>query len=380
MRRRVSVRAGPGSWRDINLRKIHQLLPDLVYGDAISNYAIEMKGYLRGHGYASDIFASRCYDARVTHEARIFKPDLIEENDAILYHHSIGSEITPFVIEHTGPKCLIYHNITPARFFEPYRPDFAKKLAEGRSNLGEMATRFAVCAGDSAYNASELKEWGFVNPFVLPIPVSPNKWSGSPDSGLMNRLGDGKTNILFVGRIVPSKCLHDLVAAFSEYLSMDLDARLIIVGEYLPDDPYYSHLVHTIQRHGLTDQVTLAGKVSDGELEACYRSADLFWSMSEHEGFCVPVIEAMWFDVPVLAYRSSAIPETLGESGIMFTEKGDLSSVAALARLLVRDEELRQVVLRAQRNRRSDFLPAAVWPRLDDLIQRMEEEFASRGL
>jgi len=88
----------------------------LVYGDAISNYAIEMKGYLRGHGYASDIFASRCYDARVTHEARIFKPDLIEENDAILYHHSIGSEITPFVIEHTGPKCLIYHNITPASF------------------------------------------------------------------------------------------------------------------------------------------------------------------------------------------------------------------------------------------------------------------------
>jgi len=375
-----SVGEGAERWRGVNLRRIHQLLPDLVYGDAISNYAIDIKGYLRRHGYESDIFASRCYDEQVVHEARIFKPDLIGRDDAILYHHSIGSEITSFVVEHTGPKCLIYHNITPARFFEPYRPDFACKLAEGRSDLKEMATRFSVSAGDSAYNASELKEWGFADPLVLPVAVSPDKWSGSPDSGLMDRLRDGKTNILFVGRIVPSKCVHDLVAAFSEYLSMDLDARLMIVGENLPDDPYYAHLIHTIQRHGIAEQVALAGKVSDAELEAYYRSADLFWSMSEHEGFCVPLIEAMWFDVPVLAYKSSAIPETLGKSGIMFTKKDDLVPVAALAKLLVRDDKLRGVVLQAQRRRRTDFLPDVVWPRLDDLIRRMEEEFASRRL
>jgi len=357
------------------LRRIHQLLPDLVYGDAISDYAIGIKGYLKGHGFESEIFASRCYDEQVVREAQIYKPDLIRKDDAILYHHSIGSEITPFVVEHTGPKCLIYHNITPARFFEPYRPDFAGKLAEGRLDLKEMAPRFAVSAGDSAYNVSELRAWGFADPFILPIPVSPDKWSGSPDLGLMNQLGDGKTNILFVGRIVPSKCLHDLVAAFSEYLSMDLGARLIMAGDNLPDDPYYTHLIHTIHQCGITEQVVLPGKVSDTELEAYYRSAALFWSMSEHEGFCVPLIEAMWFDVPVLAYKSSAIPETLGKSGIMFRKKDDLVTVAALAKLLVRDEKLRGVVLRAQRKRRTDFLPERIWPRMDDLIKRMEEQF-----
>jgi len=362
------------------LRRIHQLLPDLVYGDAISNYAIGIKDYLRDYGYESDIFASRCYDEQVVHEAHIFQPDLIGKDDGILYHHSIGSEITSFVVEHTGPKCLIYHNITPAKFFEPYRPDFAGKLAEGRSNLKEMATKFCVSAGDSAYNASELKAWGFAEPFVLPIPVSPDKWSRSADLGLMAQLGDGKTNILFVGRIVPSKCLHDLVAAFSEYLSMDSNARLIIVGENLPDDPYYGYLIDTIQRSGLSQHIVLTGKVSDAELHAYYKTASLFWSMSEHEGFCVPLIEAMWFDVPVLAYKSSAIPETLGRSGIMFTKKNDLVAVAALAKLLVRDEKLRGIVLQAQRKRRTDFLPDVVWPRLDDLIKRMEEEFTSKRI
>lgn len=359
------------------MRRIHQLLPDLVSGDAISNYAIGIKKYLRHRGYASDIFAYRCYDAQVGHEAIGFKPDLIDPDDAILYHHSIGSEITPFVLEHPGPKCLIYHNITPAEYFEPYRPGFARKLAEGRENLKDLAARFPLSAGDSAYNAAELALWGFADPVVLPIPVPPDHWSGSPDPDVMARFADGKTHILFVGRIVPSKCVHHLVKAFSEYLTMDGEARLMIVGEYLPDDSYYSRVMETIQQCGVTDEVVLAGKVSDAALAAYYSSAHLFWSMSEHEGFCVPLVEAMWFDIPVLAFKSSAVPETLGKSGIMFTKKDDRVAVAALAKLLVKDGGLRDKVLSAQRKRREDFLPHRVWPRLDDLIHRMETTFAT---
>lgn len=357
------------------LRSIHQLLPDLVYGDAISNYAIAMKKYLRELGYKSEILASRCFDERVVNEGKLFRKDLLKKEDGILYHYSIGSELTDVVAQHPGPKCLIYHNITPAKFFEPYRPKFANVLRQGRSKLREIASCFTLAAGDSAYNASELSAMGFEDPLVLPIPVFIDKWASLPDSYTMRCLQDGRANLIFVGRIVPSKCQHDLVRAFAEYLSMDPDARLIIVGENLPDDPYYGYLIRTIQRYGLSQRVVLTGKVSDAELHAYYKTANLFWTMSEHEGFCVPLIEAMYFDVPVLAYKSSAIPETLGKAGIMFTGKKDLGSVAALAKILVRDEQLREVVLRAQRKRRTDFVPDVIWPHLDDLIKRMEEQF-----
>lgn len=357
------------------LRSIHQLLPDLVYGDAISNYAIAIKRYLRELGYKSEILASRCFDERVANEGKLFRENLLKKEDGILYHYSIGSELTAVAAQHPGPKCLIYHNITPAKFFEPYRPKFANVLRQGRSKLREISSCFPLAAGDSAYNASELSAMGFEDPLVLPIPVSIDKWATSPDSYTMRCLQDGRANLIFVGRIVPSKCQHDLVRAFAEYLSMDPDARLIIVGENLPDDPYYGYLIRTIQRYGLSQRVVLTGKVNDAELHAYYQNAHLFWTMSEHEGFCVPLIEAMHFDVPVLAYKSSAIPETLEKAGILFTNKKNLVSIAALAKLLVRDENLRKCILRAQRKRRTDFLPEKVWPRLGGLIKRMEEQF-----
>jgi glycosyltransferase involved in cell wall biosynthesis len=354
------------------LRSIHQLLPDLVSGDAISSYAIAIKKYLRDLGYKSEILASRCYDEKVIDEAKIFTEGLLKPNDGILYHHSIGSKLTPIAAQHPGPTCLIYHNITPAKFFEPYRPDFAKVLWRGRMQLKELAHSFPLSAGDSAYNASELKATGFRNPLVLPIPFFKEKWNGQPDKGTMHLLQDGRANIVFVGRIIPSKCQHDLVYAFNEYVSLDHDARLIIVGEDWPDDPYYEYLLDTIERCGLSNYVALTGKVSDAELQAYYRTASLFWSMSEHEGFGVPLIEAMHFNVPVLAYKSSAIPETLGEAGVMFTNKNDLVSVAALAKLMVRDENLRKDVLRAQQNRRSAFSPERILPQLNKVVQKME--------
>ncbi len=357
------------------MRSIHQLLPDLVYGDAISHYAITIKKYLRGLGYKSEILASRCYDEGVIKEGKLFRKNLLKKDDGILYHHSIGSELTPIAAKHSGPKCLLYHNITPAEFFEPFRPDFANVLRQGRSQLREIAPNFLLSSGDSVYNASELRTMGFRDPFVLSIPVFTDKWTRPPDSYMMHLLQDGRANLIFVGRIVPNKCQHDLVHAFAEYLSMDPNARLIMVGDNLPDDPYYGYLMDTIQRYGLSQYIALTGKITDAELHACYKTASLFWSMSEHEGFCVPLVEAMYFDVPVLAYKSSAIPETLEKAGVMFTSKKDLVSVAALAKLLVRDEDLRKRVLRAQRKRRGVFSPEEVLPKLNWLVQRMENEF-----
>lgn len=349
---------------------INQFLPNLEYGDAISNQAIWNRDRLREFGYTSDIYV-RYIDPRVEHECRVFSPEALNASGGIIYHHSVGTEITPHVLQYRGPKCLIYHNITPAEFFEPYAPEYADVLRAGREELRSLAPEFSLSYGASAYNAHELWDLGFKEPGVLPICVTPNKWEARPDAELMRTLHDGRTNLLFVGRIAPNKRQDDLIEAFSHYLALDPDARLIIVGKAEKNDPYDAHLRGLIRTLGLQGSVFMPGSVPEAQLSAYYRSAHLYWSMSEHEGFCVPLIEAMWFDIPVLAYASSAIPETLGEAALMFTDKHELPQVAALARVIVKDAALRLKILRAQRRRRTAFLPSEVEPILAQLCDRL---------
>jgi glycosyltransferase involved in cell wall biosynthesis len=358
---------------------IHQLLPDIVYGDAISNQAINIRDYLRGRGYASEIFVKR-REARMEDEAQLFHPALVAPADALLYHHSIGSELTAFAVEHAGAKCLVYHNVTPAEYYAPYRPGFAWMLSVGRAHLPRLAPHFPVSVGDSAFNAAELAACGFDSPGVLPIICDPAKWNLRADDALMDRLQDGRVNLLFVGRIAPNKKQDELVEAFALYRQLDAHSRLVIAGEGRASDPYYARLVRTVAARGLGDHVVVTGQIMDAELLAYYRTAHLYWSLSEHEGFGVPLVESMWFDVPVLAYRSAAVPETLGEAGIMFDGKDDLRAVAALAKLVTRDDDdLRRRTIAAGRARREAFTPASVHSILDELIARMESSASNRS-
>ncbi len=355
------------------LQEIHQLLPNLAYGDAISNHALAIRNYLRKCGYKSDIFVQHL-DERVAREANIFHPKSISHKAGLIYHHSIGSELTKYAISHPASKCLIYHNITPAKFFQPYRPEFAKILEQGRQELKQLAKYFPLSVGDSAYNATELVESGFDRPGVLPIIIDPSKWDISADGELMHKLQDGKTNLLFVGRLAPNKRQDDLLKAFSAYLTMDCNARLILVGSGETNDPYYCHLMNAIEQLGIANFVMLPGQVNDTQLLAFYRSADLFWSMSEHEGFCVPLVEAMWFDIPILAYKSSVIPETLGKAGLMFNSKDDFIQIAALAKIMTKNQELRSKLIKAQRQRRNCFLKEFVYETIENIIMKMESD------
>ena len=350
--------------------QINQFLPNLSFGDAISNYAIWIRNQLRTFGFRSEIYV-RHLDPQLEHECAVFSPDALARSDAAIYHHSIGSEITPHLQNFAGPKCLIYHNITPAEFFEPYRPEFARILRQGRTDLAGLARYFDISYGDSSYNIRELEAVGFPQPSVIPVPVDPQKWNFAPDPQLMGELQDGRTNLLFVGRKAPNKKQDDLVTAFAHYLDFDPDARLIIVGKGETNDPYGEDLRSAIEALGLEDSVLLPGSVGDTQLAAYYRTAHLFWSMSEHEGFCVPLVEAMWFDLPVLAFRSTAVPETLEQAGIMFTEKTEMRQIAALAFLLVHDSALRIRVIGAQRERRRAFLPSSIAPRIEEIVRRL---------
>ncbi len=354
-----------------NQRAVHQVLPSLSFGDAISNYVCWVRDILRSRGLRSEIFSLHS-DERMASERHAFSPQKIRPEDAVLYHHAIGSELTAHMAAHPGPKCLIYHNITPADFFEPFSPHFAGMLRQGREELRLLAKAFPVSVGVSEYNAGELRDAGFANPSVLPLAIEPAHWDLPADARLMDQLKAGHTNLLFVGRLAPHKRQDDLLRVFRAYLGFDPNAVLHLVGSGAAHgDPYFNHLAGTAFSLGLHKRVNFAGHLSGPQLAACYRTAHLFWSMSEHEGFCVPLIEAMWHDVPVLAYSSSAIPETLGEAGVMFTTKDNEDHLAALAWLLVHDSDLRRKVIAAQRRRRACFLPSVVAPQLLTLINSL---------
>ncbi|HEV7904067.1 MAG TPA: glycosyltransferase [Pyrinomonadaceae bacterium] len=374
----TSTRSFPAQAPTKIFAAVHQLLPDIAPGDAISNQALNIRDYLRSRGYASEIFVKR-RDERRAHEASLFDPALVKSADALIYHHSIGSELTAFAVQHAGAKCLVYHNITPAEYYAPYRPGFAWMLETGRAHLPRLARHFDCAVGDSAFNAAELAACGFPSPGVLPIICDPAKWNMRADERVMERLQDGRVNLLFVGRIAPNKKQDELVRAFAHYRESDARSRLIIAGEGRASDPFYARLLRDIAARGLGEHVIVTGQITDAELLAYYRTAHLYWSLSEHEGFGVPLVEAMWFDVPVLAYKSTATPETLGDAGVTFDSKDDLRAAATLAKLLTRDDEnLRGRTVAAGRVRREAFTPARVHLILDELLARMESLSARR--
>ncbi len=353
---------------------IDQLSPGLGYGDAISNEMFEMRRMLRAAGFRSDIVV-RHVDPRLLCEVRLAGAEAIDPAGGVIYHHSIGSEVTAHALAHPGPKALVYHNITPAEHFRPYRPHFARLLRDGREQMWSLAAGFAVSAGDSAFNAAELARFGFQEPGVLPLPIDPDAWDVPPSPGWMERLDDGRRNILFVGRVAPNKRQDRLVEAFALLPALPR-ARLVIAGAFAPDDPYAQRVQALIDELGLRDDVILTGHCPLADLHAFYRTASLFWSFSEHEGFCVPLIEAMWFDVPVLAMAAAAAPETLGEAGHAFAWTEENFEVARRAWSLLTDGALRARVLASQRVGRARFRRAFAEESLAALVRRMRAQAA----
>lgn len=348
---------------------IHQMLPTLVPGDAIGDHARRLRRWLRARGLRSDLISVHC-DPRLEAERVRFQPGILRPDEGLLYHHSIGSELTPEAVGHRGPKLLVHHNVTPPEFFAPYRPEFAPLLAQGREELAKLAPAFPHSVGDSRWNADELAHAGFRAPGVLPIAVGPEPWDEPADPAWMERLQDGAPNLLFVGRIAPNKRQDHAIGLLAHLHAHEPRARLVLAGPETPEDPYASCLRLLAARLGIADRVLFTGELAPAALQACFRSARLFVSCSEHEGFGVPLVEAMWFDVPVLAFRSTAVPETLGAAGLLYTEKR-WPEVAALAARLLRDDALRARVVAAQRGRREAFRFAALEPVYDAVLARV---------
>lgn len=347
-------------------KRIDQFVQTLEFGDAISDYAVHLRHRLRALGYASDIIAEGIGE-RVTGEAVPYSEGAFSESSAVVYHHSIASKATEHVASLRVPKALIYHNITPASFFEPFDPSFAALLEAGRKQTGPLLPRFDRLCADSDFNAAELRELTDQPVRTIPVVVDFRRFDQMPDQRTFAKRFRG-ISIVFVGRVSPNKGLAKLLDAFEAFLCLHSDAHLTIVGRYDPADPYYQQLMTTILTRRMENNVTFSGLVDGAELTAYYRTADVFVSLSEHEGFCVPLVEAMFFEVPIVALGTTAVPETLGEAGIMVTPRFTAVEIGALIHTICTDRELRLEIIEAQRRRRTFYLPEAGERRLDELI------------
>jgi glycosyltransferase involved in cell wall biosynthesis len=261
---------------------------------------------------------------------------------ALLYHLSTGSAVADVLLRRPEPKIVNYHNITPARFFEGWEPPVAAELSMGRRQLEALGVRTELGIAVSAYNERELRGAGYPTTAVAPVLVDVEAFDREVDEGVLARLGDAKAeggaDLLFVGRLAPNKAQHDLIKAFALYRRLyDPRARLHLVGGS-SSESYRAALVSFAAGLGLADAVKFAGSVSAGELAAHYRAADVFVCVSEHEGFCVPLLEAMHHRLPIVAYGAAAVPETLADAGVLLAHKDPATVAAAIHRVLTDDD------------------------------------------
>ena len=288
--------------------------------------------------------ASRC--RRIWEYERVASPETVG-----LFHFSIGSAAARLARAAPGRLVLRYHNITPPEFFAEHLPHLARQCHQGRRELRAFASRTELALGVSEFNRRELEEAGFARTGVLPIPLDLDALVGGRRSAAVTKLyADGRTNLLFVGRIIPNKRIEDLLRIFAVYQrSIEPASRLLLVGDHWGYEPYLLRL-EELARALAVEDVAFTGQVEDDELRAYYAASAAYVSMSEHEGFCVPLLEAMAFELPVIAYDAGAVAETLDGAGVLLRDKHP-ETAAELVQRLVSHTPLRAAVLESQARR-----------------------------
>jgi L-malate glycosyltransferase len=263
-----------------------------------------------------------------------------------LFHFAPGSPAGRLLFRSADRLALVYHNITPARFFLGWSDEHVRLGHQGRRELHAFASRAELGLGVSEFNRRELEAEGFPRTAVLPFLLDLDACRRPPGPVVRRLYADGRTNVLFVGRIAPHKRLEDLIRAFAAFRRHRRRSRLLLVGAERGHERYAAGLRLLVRALRL-DDVVFAGHVDDDDLLAYYAVADVFACLSEHEGYGVPLVEAMTLGIPVLAYDAGAVRETLGGGGVLLGEKSP-EVVAELLERLVADASFRRAVLATQ--------------------------------
>ncbi len=350
---------------------VNQWIPAAHRLDAVGDSARRMRAVLRRQGHESEIYALTI-DEDLGGDVLPWSADDTRDADLTIYHFALPSPLSaPFARLSKG-RVLVYHNITPAHFFAPFDAGVFRLARAGREELATLAGVPDLALGVSEFNRRELESMGFAPTGVLPLAVDLERLTNAPDRpAVRTMLTDDWANILFVGRVVPNKKIEDHILLAEHYKRyVDARYRFIFVGRQDVCPRYYAMIRGLIDRFQmLPERFVFTGPLPDEELAAVYRASHAYLSLSEHEGFCAPLVEAMAMDVPVVAYEAGAVPETLGGAGLLFSPK-DFESAAELLGQVIYDESLRARVIEGQRARAAHFAPARVDGDLRALVSR----------
>jgi len=351
---------------------INQWVPAAHKGDAIGDSARRVRALLRTMGHESDLYALTIDDALKDDVHRFGDPSAAR-GDVTIFHYALPSAMTAAFAALESGRVLQYHNVTPAAYFAPYDPALFRLAALGRRELAALVGRVDLALGDSEFNRKELEALGFARTAVFPIAVDTARITHAAERPALDQiLDDGLVNFLFVGRIAPNKRIEDhirLAEIYKRYI--DAYYRFIFVGRYDVVPRYYATIRALMAEYRLlNDRFVFTGPIPDEELAVYYRHAAVYLSLSEHEGFCVPLVEAMAADVPVLAYAAGAVPDTLAGAGVQFAPK-DLEQAAELLGALAFDDQLRADVIAGQRLRLADFSDARITRELAAVIHTL---------
>jgi L-malate glycosyltransferase len=351
---------------------INQWLPAAHKGDAVGDSARCMRDLLRRLGHTSELYALTIDDA-LAGDVRPFSDPAARRGDLTMFHFALPSPMTDAIKHVAKGRILLYHNVTPAAYFAPYDPGLFRLAAIGRQELATLVGQVDLALGVSEYNRVELDALGFAPTGVLPLAVDLARLTEAPGRPALEKmLDDDFVNFLFVGRIAPNKKIEDHIR-LAEHYKRYIDAyyRFIFVGKYDAVPRYYSTVRALISEYRmLNERFVFTGPVPDADLAVYYRKAAVYISLSEHEGFCAPLVEAMATDVPVLAYSAAAVPETLGGAGVQFAPK-DLEYAAELLGALAFDEDLRTEVIAGQRRRLAAFSSARIERELTSIVSSL---------
>jgi glycosyltransferase involved in cell wall biosynthesis len=328
--------------------RIHQVLATLGYGDAIGHEVLGIQGVLRQQGYESEIFVESA-DYRLEPLTRDYRAlvDFSHPDNLLIHHFSLGSKASRTAFALPDRMALIYHNITPPEYFVGVHRTLARQCFGGRRELRAYADRSDLALGDSEFNRQDLEQLGFPRTAVLPVVPGFAHLELQPDGLVADQFDDAWTNIVFVGRVIANKKIEDLIRFFHAYhTAFNARSRLIIVGAHGGFERYLAALHQLTASLGLHD-VHFVGHVTDEALVAYYEIADLFLCASEHEGFCVPIVESFYMEVPVLAYAATAVPATMDGAGVLYDDK-DPAYVAALIDAVVSNCQVQEAIVAGQ--------------------------------
>jgi len=344
-----------GPERPAGPRAVHQFVPALIPRDATGSHTLLLRDALRAAGWRSEIFAEATHDELAGESRRLEDyPGQARPDDVCVYQLSTSSAIAEFLLGREEVLVLDYHNITGPEHYEGWDPATARRAALAREQLARLAPRAALGLADSAFNEADLHAAGCRRTVVVPVLVDHGRLSVPPDPSTAKALAacrrEGGARWLFVGRLVPSKAQHQLVKALWAYRRLyDPGARLWLVGS-APAPAYLDAVRAFVDELGLSRSVTLAGEVPDPVLAAYYRAADVYVSLSVHEGFGIPLLEAMHSELPVVALGAGAVPGTVGGAGLVLA-RADPVTVAAAVHRVLEDPGLRRRLVAAGRRR-----------------------------